>query len=126
MRDPKLISYARENRSVMNDAERRIWYHLRHRAQGVRFRRQHPIGSYIADFASVEIGLVIDLDGSQHRDPAYDERRDEYMRSRGWKVLRFWSWDVIGNLEGVLNAIADSVVPPVKGGPAERSSVEGG
>jgi primosomal protein N' (replication factor Y) len=109
----------------MSDAERRIWYHLRHRALGVRFRRQHPIGPYIADFAAIEERLVIEIDGSQHRGSKYDTQRDEHMRSQGWTVLRFWSWDVIGNLEGVLGAISD-LVPLSKGGPSEPSSDEGG
>ena len=109
MRDTRIIDYARANRSAMNDTERRIWHHLRYPALGTRFRRQHPIGPYIADFASIAMRLVIELDGSQHRDSAYDARRDDYMRSRGWTVLRFWSWDVMRNLEGVLNEIADLV-----------------
>jgi len=114
MRDQRLISYARSNRRSMSDAERVAWYRLRCDALGVRFRRQHPIGSYIADFACLSHRIVIELDGSQHRDSDYDRARDAYMRSRGWIVLRFWAWDVVGNLDGVLNAIADAVaaVPP--------------
>jgi len=83
----------------MSDAERRIWYHIRHRALRVRFRRQHPIGPYTADSAPIEERLVIEIDGSQHRGSKYDTRRDGYMRLQGWTVLRFWSWDVIGNLK---------------------------
>jgi len=133
MRDSRLIGYARANRQEMNDAERRIWYHIRYRALGPRFRRQHPIGPFIADFASIGVRLVIELDGSQHRDSTYDTRRDEYMRSQSWSVLRFWSWDVMQNLDGVLAGISDAVLlsprglsPLSKGGPAERSEDEGG
>jgi very-short-patch-repair endonuclease len=55
---------------------------------------------------------VVELDGSQHRDSNYDRARDRYMVDHGWTVLRFWAWDMVGNLEGVLSALADAVVPP--------------
>ena len=109
MRDKRLIAYARENRKKLTDAERLIWRHLRYQQMGTRFRRQHPIGRYIADFAAPSIGLVVELDGSQHRGSSYDRRRDSYLRGQGWKVIRFWDWDVMGNTEGVLAGIADAI-----------------
>jgi BirA family biotin operon repressor/biotin-[acetyl-CoA-carboxylase] ligase len=96
----------------MSDAERLVWSRLRYQALGVKFRRQHPIGPYLADFACVPKRIVVELDGSQHRGSVYDRARDAYMRERGWTVLRFWAWDVVSNLEGTINAIADAVAAP--------------
>ncbi len=107
MRDSRLIRYARVNRQTMSDAERLVWSHLRYNRLGVRFRRQHPIGPYIADFACVGRRIVVEIDGSQHSESQYDLGRDAQMRSLGWVVLRFWAWDVVENLEGVLGGIAD-------------------
>jgi len=107
IRDPRLIGFARNNRQSLTDGERLLWYHLRHEGLGVRFRRQHPIGPYIADFASIGARLVVEVDGSQHRSSIYDRDRDCFMQSNGWTVLRFWSWEVVGNLEGVMATIAD-------------------
>jgi very-short-patch-repair endonuclease len=88
----------------MTLAEHKLWQAIRGKQLGAyRFRRQHPIGPYIADFACIEKLLVIELDGEQHQDQAaYDERRTAYVESLGWKVLRFWNNDVLNNLEGVL------------------------
>jgi very-short-patch-repair endonuclease len=94
---------------MLTDGERLIWYHLRYEALGVKFRRQHPIGPYLADFAYISHKLVVEIDGSQHRDSFYDVVRDRFMRDRGWIVLRFWSLEVVNNLEVVLNAIGDTV-----------------
>jgi primosomal protein N' (replication factor Y) len=109
MRDTRLIGFARENRQSATDAERLLWYHLRHQSQGVKFRRQHPIGPYVADFACLSRKLVIEIDGSQHRDSPYDRVRDMFMRDQGWIVLRFWAWEVVRNIGGVLNGIADAI-----------------
>ncbi|HEY4584725.1 MAG TPA: DUF559 domain-containing protein [Acidimicrobiia bacterium] len=119
MRDRRLIRYARVNRQSMSDAERLLWSHLRHNRLGVKFRRQHPIGPYIADFACLGHRIVVEVDGSQHRGSGYDASRDAYMRSLGWVVLRFWAWDIVANLEGALAEIADcheSRCPPAKRG----------
>lgn len=124
MRDQRLVGFARANRVSMSDAERIIWYHVRHQSYGVRFRRQHPIGPYIADFACVSRRLVIEIDGSQHKGGSgRDRSRDRYMTARGWTVLRFWSWDVVGNRERVLQTIGEALhpppfVPPFHGGTA--------
>ncbi len=73
---------------------------------GVKFRRQEPLGKYIVDFMSYERSIVIELDGGQHAtDQERDGRRDEWLRTEGFKVLRFWNNDVLGNLEGVLEEI---------------------
>ena len=100
----------------MPEAEVILWSHLRRRVLGgLRFRRQHPIGPYIADFASPLIRLVVELDGVSHaRDGMddYDRARDAYMKRLGWRVLRFRNEDVYKNLNGVLDVISRSSPPP--------------
>jgi very-short-patch-repair endonuclease len=96
------LANARSLRKNMTDAEAKLWSQLRaHRLMGLSFRRQHPIGPYIADFVCAESKVVIELDGSQHaEDKAMmaDERRTAFLTSRGWHVLRFWNDDVLRHL----------------------------
>lgn len=83
--------------------------------EGCRFRRQHPIGNYIADFACLEKKLIIELDGGQHQEQTdYDKARSEYLNAQGWQVLRFWNSDVMENFCGVLEVIAERLksTPP--------------
>ena len=97
---------ARELRGNMTPAERRLWQVLKGCALGGhRFRRQHPLGPYIADFACLEAGIVIEVDGGQHHGGS-DDLRDAFMHARGFRVLRFWNNDVLGNLEGVCSVLA--------------------
>jgi len=94
----------------MTDAERRLWSALRdRRLQRFKFRRQHPLGPYIVDFACIEHGLVIEADGGQHMDSAEDVKRTAWVESRGWRVLRFWNNDILGNTEGVQLAILQAL-----------------
>jgi very-short-patch-repair endonuclease len=98
---------ARAMRREPTEVERRIWRVLRGRPLGeFKFRRQETIGPYIVDFVCYERRLVIELDGSQHADSAYDERRDGWFRERGYTVLRFWNTEVMSNPGGVLHAVA--------------------
>ena len=101
--------YARKLRRQLTDAEAILWVKLREMRQiGHRFRRQHSIGLYIADFACIQAKLVIELDGETHGSEearAYDQRRDAYMQARGWTVLRFSNVEVYRNLNGVLDGI---------------------
>jgi very-short-patch-repair endonuclease len=105
----KQRSNAKKMRRVMTDAELKLWNELRaHRLMGMGFRRQVPIGSYIADFACAEHSIIIEVDGSQHGNDAaamYDEVRSEYLRSRGWTVLRFWNDDVLRDIDNVCQHI---------------------
>jgi very-short-patch-repair endonuclease len=104
---------ARSLRTNATNAERAIWYLVRaHRLNGVGFRRQTPIGPYIVDFVSHAAKLVIELDGGQHFEDAQelrDARRDSFLRSRGFRVLRFSNYDVMTNKEGVWDVIAAAV-----------------
>ena len=96
----------RELRQNSTDAERRLWNALRDRQlQGYKFRRQRAIGSLIADFVCVAHRLIIEIDGSQHVDNAYDARRTKWLEDHDWRVLRFWNNDVLMNIEGVAEAI---------------------
>jgi very-short-patch-repair endonuclease len=70
-----------------------------------KFRRQHPIGNYIVDFACTRHALVIELDGGQHAGSVADARRSAWLESQGWMVIRFWNSDVLTNTEGVIDAI---------------------
>ncbi len=97
---------ARSLRRDMTDSERKLWSKLRGEQLGVKFRRQHPLGSYIADFACLLPKLIVELDGSQHQaQQDYDARRTEFFEAQGFDVLRFGSNDPFTNLEGTLQAI---------------------
>jgi len=108
--EPETRSFARHLRRNQTDAERRLWRHLRsRRLLGLRFRRQHPIGPYFADFACLELLLVIELDGGQHADPRGLERdrvRTAALVERGYEVIRFWDNDVLRDTHAVLTTIA--------------------
>jgi very-short-patch-repair endonuclease len=101
-----LIARARDLRYEMTDAERHLWSKLRRRFLRHKIRRQTPIGPYIVDFACFGRKLVIEVDGGQHCASAADAVRDQFLRQRGFRVLRFWNHEVLGNLEGVLEVIA--------------------
>jgi very-short-patch-repair endonuclease len=105
----KAFSRARSLRSNMTDAELRLWTRLRaHRLDGLSFRRQVPIGCYIADFVCLAERLIIEVDGGQHGS-SRDEVRDAWLRSQDFTILRFWNNDVLSNIEGVLEKILESV-----------------
>ena len=108
MADDRSKARARRLRQQSTDAEQALWSKLRdRRLGGVRFRRQTPIGPYIADFVSHERKLIVELDGGQHADQrAYDARRTRWLESRGYTVLRFWNDDVLLRPTSVLEAIA--------------------
>ena len=97
---------ARSLRQADNDAEAALWSDLRaRRLNGYKFVRQLPIGRYFADFACREEMLVVEVDGSQHADSAYDRERDAAMAELGWSVLRIWNVDVLMERESVLDTI---------------------
>ena len=96
-------------RGAPTRAERHLWRALRvwRRDLGLHVRRQAPVGPYIADFAILSEGLLIELDGGGHGGPR-DRARDAWLAAQGYRVLRFWNHDVIENTEGVLDAILDA------------------
>jgi very-short-patch-repair endonuclease/DNA modification methylase len=105
---PDHLERRRALRREMTPPEKQLWYALRKGQLGFKFRRQHPIGPYIADFYSREAHLVVEIDGATHSEPGameYDYQRDAYMRSLGLDILRFSAQEVQQNLEGVCLAI---------------------
>ena len=100
------IPFARQLRVTATDAEARLWLHLRNRMLGgFKFRRQFPVGPYIADFVCIDRKLIVELDGGQHADNPADERRTRFLELRGYRVIRFWNPDVLSNTDGVLEMI---------------------
>jgi len=102
-------------RRSLTDAERKLWGALRARQLvGAKFRRQVPIGAYVADFLCRDARLVVEVDGGQHAESARDQYRDRWFNDNGFRVLRFWNNEVLGNLEGVLTMIAAEIsgTPP--------------
>jgi very-short-patch-repair endonuclease len=101
--------FARELRRNVTDAEKKLWQQLRLLKDTNRhFRRQVPIGEYIADFACHRCRLVVELDGGQHSEPenlARDQARTEELQKLGYRVVRFWNAEVFENLEGVIDMI---------------------
>ena len=114
MRDQFTQARARELRGNLTDAERRLWRYLRRRfLSNHRFRRQVPIGPYIADFACLTAALIVEVDGGQHdAQRTYDEKRDAHLRSRGFRVLRFWANEVLAQTEAVVEAIRRELESP--------------
>jgi very-short-patch-repair endonuclease len=107
---PRTLSRARALRRRLTDAETILWSRLRKSAQGMRFRRQHPIAPYIADFACVRARLVVEVDGGTHgseEEREYDARRDAFIRARGWRVVRVLNVDIYGNLESAMEMICE-------------------
>ena len=105
MRNGAETEFARQLRKTMTDAEVRLWFHLRRsQLNGFRFRKQHPIGPYIADFACIEKRLIVEVDGSQHNE-TIDAERDTWFQRHEYRVLRFWNHDVLSQTDHVLAEI---------------------
>jgi len=94
----------------MTHAERKLWFALRDRRfANFKFRRQVPIGPFIADFVCYQARLVVEVDGGQHAESRRDARRDEWLAANDFRVLRFWNNDVLANIEGVLTVLLESL-----------------
>ena len=106
--------FARDLRNNATEAERLMWQRLRRRQLGgFRFRRQRPVGRYICDFVCLEAAVVVELDGSQHVAQApYDARRDAFLRSCGFRVLRFWNGDALSRTDSVVETIFEALHRP--------------
>ncbi len=105
--DPKvLLTQAREMRRVPTPPEQKLWRALRDRGLGgLKFRRQVPFGPFILDFFSGEARLIVEIDGATHATPNHDTDRNTWLTAHGCIIIRFWNTDVMGNLDGVLQAI---------------------
>ncbi len=108
---------SRNLRNNPTDAEKKLWSALRNRQiSGTRFNRQVPIGPFICDFVARSAKLIIEVDGGQHAvETSRDEVRSRFLREQGYRVLRFWNNDVLGNIDGVVaiieQALADMPSP---------------
>ena len=97
----------------MTDVERRLWLYLRRKqVDGFHFRKQCPIGPYVADFACLRVKLIIEVDGSQHADSAHDAARDAWFTTHGYRTLRFWNNDVLQSMDGVILTITEALGQP--------------
>jgi very-short-patch-repair endonuclease len=120
----KHTNLARNLRKRPTEAEGLLWRHLRAKQlERLKFRRQQPIGDYIADFVCFEKQIIIELDGGQHAiEKEKDHVRDKWFREQGFKVLRFWNNDVFTNINGILEVVRKNclnhppLAPPIKGG----------
>lgn len=102
---PAVTGFSRRLRVNQTDAEMKLWQHLRARQiDGHKFVRQAPVGPYFCDFICREQKLVIEVDGGQHADSRH-KIRDRYLTMNGYRILRFWNNDVLGNIEGVVSTI---------------------
>ena len=120
-------SNARKLRKNMTEAERLLWKYLRSKqVADIKFRRQEPIGQYIADFVSFEKKLIVEVDGGHHTEKQErDAERDAWLKKQGFTVLRFWNHGVLQQVEAVVLKIAEEVspspTPPIKGRVTVRS-----
>jgi len=103
---------ARDMRRTMTRSELDLWQCLSRKQLGIRFRRQHPIGPYIVDFAAVSIRLVVEVDGGTHADLDRESLRDQELHDRGWRVVHFTNSQIGHDLLGVLEQIKELVGQP--------------
>lgn len=109
----KSRKHVRALRNNVTEAEAKLWQELRGRQlQGYKFRRQHPIEDYIADFACLSKKLVVEIDGATHssvEEQAYDTKRTAFLESLGWHVIRFTNDDVFKDVMAVIEAIYEAL-----------------
>jgi very-short-patch-repair endonuclease len=100
---------AKELRTRQTEEEKRLWFNLRdNQINGVKFRRQEPIGSFIVDFVNYENKLIVEVDGSSHKEiktKINDNYRTQWLESEGFRVLRFWNTEIINDIQGVIKKI---------------------
>ncbi len=110
---PETLARAKTLRRNLTEAEQLRWSQLRAgRLSGFKFRRQQPIGPFIADFVCQEAKLIVEADGSQHVESQNDARRDAFLNAKGYRVLRFWNNDIHTNMAGVKEAILVALSDP--------------
>jgi very-short-patch-repair endonuclease len=114
LKQPRPVNLVRQLRQRQTDAESALWARLRNfRLEGVKFRRQHPAGNYVVDFASLDAKLIIEIDGGQHNEATKieeDNKRTKWLESKGFEVIRFWNSDIFENIDGVLEKIQESII----------------
>ena len=111
MKNNFLIKKSKDLRNNPTIAENKLWYFLKNRQiENCKFRRQQPIGDYIADFTCLEKKIIVEIDGGQHFENKEDDIRDQWLTSQGYRVLRFWNNDVIQNIESVLEIIRKACI----------------
>jgi len=105
---------ARELRRAQTDAEKKLWSRLKGgQLEGIKFRRQFPIGPFFADFCAPRVFLIIELDGAQHMDMLNrDTRRTKYLESHGYRVVRFWDNDAFAHTDEVVEQISNLLKDP--------------
>lgn len=120
--DKPTLERAKTLRRDLTDAERKLWQALRGRQlRGTKWRRQQPIGPFIADFVCQEHRLIVEADGGQHGASSADARRTDFLSAKGYRVLRFWNNDILGNVEGVATVIAAALSSPHPAQPVAES-----
>ena len=108
-----LRDFARQNRREMTESETVLWNALRNEFRGIKFRRQHPIGDYIADFLCLKAKLVIEVDGGYHDKPQQqleDQWRTEFLQQKGYRVIRFTNEEVNTDVKGVISRIKEELI----------------
>ena len=120
--------FAKSLRRRMTDAETILWSRLRRgQLNGWKFRRQHPVGPFITDFACVEGQLIVEVDGATHaseREIAHDQKRAAYLKSRQFSIYRVWNTDIYENLSGLLDGILAELAPLGPSGHSPRKQGE--
>lgn len=109
----RTLNRARSLRREMSDEERILWMLLRDRRfAGFKFRRQVPLGDYVADFVCFERELIVELDGSQHAESeqaAFDAKRTQVLEAAGFRVVRIWASDLFKERDGVFETILNAL-----------------
>ena len=110
--NPIVFELSKDLRKNMTGSEKILWVHLRHGVRELKFRRQHPIGIYIADFYCHKLKLVIEVDGLIHDKPniiIHDKKREEDLKSLGYQIVRFSNKEIFTDIENVLEKIKTKV-----------------
>ena len=111
-KDQKLLKFAKQMRSDATKSEARLWAVLRaKKLDGWKFKRQVPLGPFIADFVCFDARLVIEADGGQHSERESDDMRDRWFADNGFRVLRFWNNEIMDNMDGVVAALRQALTP---------------
>jgi very-short-patch-repair endonuclease len=107
-----LLANARLLRANSTDAERRLWYYLRHRRlSGYRFLRQVPIGRFVVDFVCIRARLIVEIDGGEHAESVIEDlERTLHLARAGFRVIRFWNDEALQRTEAVLESILEALI----------------